>query len=479
MNPWIPQLTRREWLRVGGATVVGHSLLPTLRPHNAMAAETVKPRATAETCIFIDLMGGPSQLDTFDIKEGAWTPEDFDVQTTKQGTRMPVGLLPKLSERIDQYAIVRSMNFFENAHVRGTYYLQAGRIQSPARLGEIPSVGSVVAYESLANRKDDHFLPPFVSMNMDPFQLVGSGLLGATSSPLLVGQTQTIGNRLRAMDTSLPLLVSDAERPEFERRRDLLQRLRQEWHGGGEQTPRIFQDIDDYYHSAWRIMEDSRAADVFAIPATDHDRYGASGVGDACAVARNLVSADAGTRFIFIAQDGWDLHGNAYEGNDFFVDGKLVKGGWNQYQMCWDLDAALSTLLDDLAQSKDASGKPLLEKTLVVVMGEFGRIGGPLDGLKGRGHNEHAGVAVLAGAGVQGGVVLGATDALGGKVATHGWHKDRPVYPEDILATIYSSLGIDWTKEILATPSGRPFQYVENTSPRGTIDFGEISELFG
>ena len=97
---------------------------------------------------------------------------------------------------------------------------------------------------------------------------------------------------------------------------------------------------------------------------------------------------------------------------------------------------------------------------------------------KGRDHYRFAAVAVLAGGGVQGGRVIGATDETAARVVDPGWHKQRSIYPEDVLATIYSAMGIDWSKKVTHTPSGRPFDYVENISPKGYLEFGEIAELF-
>ena len=153
MMTHVPRLTRREFIRVGAVGVTSYSLLPTLKANNVVAKEKAQPRGGAEVCILLFLQGGPSQLDTFDVKEGKWTPQDFDIQTVKPGLRMPMGLLPRLAQRTDKYTIVRSLEFWEAEHARGTYYLQAGRILSPARLNEIPSVGSIIAYETLDRRK--------------------------------------------------------------------------------------------------------------------------------------------------------------------------------------------------------------------------------------------------------------------------------------------------------------------------------------
>jgi hypothetical protein len=97
---------------------------------------------------------------------------------------------------------------------------------------------------------------------------------------------------------------------------------------------------------------------------------------------------------------------------------------------------------------------------------------------KGRDHYRFAAVGLFAGAGVKGGQILGSTDASAAKVVEPGWHKPRSIYPEDVLITMYSVMGIDWTKKVTQTPSGRPFEYIENISPKGYMDFGEITELF-
>jgi len=444
-------------MKVGAVGVTSYSLLPTLRANSVVAKEKVQPRGGAEVCILLFLQGGPSQLDTFDVKEGSWTPQDFAVQTVKPGLRMPMGLLPQLAQRTDKYTIVRSLEFWEAEHARGTYYLQAGRILSPARLHEIPSVGSVIAYETLSGRRQNDFLPPFVSMNMDTSQLVGPGVLTSNCSPMPLFS-----------DAPPPFVMSDNERATFERRRELLRSLDHEWRDEDSHRGRIFNDIDEYYQSAYPLLNNPKAGPVFSVKPEDHTRYGGSSVGDACVVARNIVEADAGTRFIFIAHNGWDLHAKAYDKN-----GKI-----NQYSLCKDLDGALSTLLDDLEARVDGKGRRLIDKSFVVCMGEFGRTPGELTLNNGRDHYRYAGVGLFAGAGVKGGRILGDTDEKGAKVIAPGWQKSRPIYPEDILVTLYSSMGVDWTKKMTQTPSGRAFEYVENISPKGYIDFGEIRELF-
>jgi uncharacterized protein (DUF1501 family) len=121
----------------------------------------------------------------------------------------------------------------------------------------------------------------------------------------------------------------------------------------------------------------------------------------------------------------------------------------------------------------------LLDRTLIVCMGEFGRTTGDLTPGKGRDHHRFAMSGLFAGAGILGGRAIGATDELGARVVSSGWAKKRSIYPEDVGATIYSALGIDWTKEITNTPSGRAFQYVEFQSGTDFLDVSEIAELFG
>jgi uncharacterized protein (DUF1501 family) len=238
--------------------------------------------------------------------------------------------------------------------------------------------------------------------------------------------------------------------------------------GGHSEIGRPLDDYANYYLGAYEMMKRPEIGEVLQLSDEDHTRYGTSSVGDACILARNLVKADAGTHFIMVCHQGWDLHSKEYD--------KTQKV--NHYTLCRELDACLGSLLDDLGKTKDKSGRALLDKTLVVAMGEFGRTPGPLNPNHGRDHHRFANVMLFAGGGVRGDAILGATDAVGGKVVDPGWHGKRSVYPEDVVATIYSALGIDWTKRIENTPSGRAFYYVDGASGSTIIDPDEISELF-
>lgn len=458
MNPFVPRLSRRETFRIGAASVGSYLLAPTLIPQQVHAAADVHPRGGAEICIFIMLKGGPSQLETFDLKEGPWTPDDWGPETVTPDLRLPISVLPRLAKRREKYAIIRSMEAWEAEHARGVYYIQAGRLFSPARAQEIPSVGSIVAYETIDRRQDDDFLPPYLSLDMTSADIVGGGCLPGQVNPLVL---QSNGK--------LPFVVPDQERETFQRRQQFLTEIDGDRQATESRRGKLFAEINQQYELAYPLLSNARAAPVFQLNEDDRQRYGATGIGDSCQLARNVVAAHAGTRFIQITNDGWDLHANAFD----------KAAGNNQYSLCENLDKALSALLDDLESRQDADGKPLIDKTFIACMGEFGRTPGELTLNKGRDHYRFAAVGLFAGAGVQGGKILGATDETAAKVIDPGWHKDRSIYPEDVLSTIYSTMGIDWSKKINETTSGRPFEYIENISPQGYLEFGEIAELFG
>ena len=454
-----PTLSRRLFLRTGLASVSGYYLLPMIHPLNVQAETKPKLRGEADYCIFVFLGGGASQLDTFDLKEGHWTPPDYNIRTIKPGIVLPYGLFPRLSEQIDHFAIVRCVEAWESSHARGVYYMQAGHPFSPARKQEIPSIGAVVAYESLTRRKSSDFLPPFVAMNFGTGTLVKEGCLPNEASPLALDMRQ-----------ESPFLISQKEKGAFDRRWQLLQQL-----GGGVENAiagggaRLYEQWATYYNGAFNLMSSPRISQILTLEEEEHKRYGSSPLGDACLVARNLLKANAGTRYIAISHNGWDLHANMFDRN----------AKTNHYTLCKELDSALTALVTDMMGNKSTDGKSLLDKTFIVSTGEFGRTGGDLTVNKGRDHNRMAQTVLFAGAGVQGGRTFGVTDEKGVKIVKSEWNKKRSIYTEDIFATIYSQLGIDWSKKIINTPSGRAFDYLEPVSATDFVDISEISTLFG
>lgn len=456
-----PKLSRREFFKIGTTTFMGFHLLPIIGSLNAFAEDGAKPRGTAERCIFVFLVGGPPQLDTFDLKEGRWTPEDFGVKKIHPELSMPMGLFPKLTPQLDKVAIVRSGEAWESVHERGQYYIQAGRAFSPARAAEIPSVGSLIAYEFQDKRGENDYLPPFVAMNFTSggAGLTGPGMFPASCAPLPL----TIEK-----GADISFVVPEEERSRFNQRWEFLQKLDGSLRDGHAPIGRPADDYSNYYLGAYQMMKRPEIAKVLQLSDEDHKRYGSSSAGDACILARNLVEANAGTKFVMVAHQGWDLHAKEYD--------KTQKV--NHYTLCREMDDYFSSLLEDLASRKDSKGRTLLETTLVVAMGEFGRTPGELNANKGRDHHRFANLVLFAGGGVKGGHIIGTTDSIGAKVVKPGWHGDRSIYPEDIVATIYSALGIDWTKKIMQTPSGRPFYYVDGTSASETISPDQVSELF-
>ena len=457
----IPMLTRRGFLRIGAATATCFSLLPIAKPLKVHASRNVKPRGSAEYCIFIFLDGGPSQIDTFDFKEGPYTPPDFNPRAFMGGSlTLPYSLFPLISKKLDQLAIVRSVEAWEASHSRAQYYLQVAHPVSPARRSEMPSVGAVIAYEMEAQRKSSDFLPPYVAMNYNITSgagIVGSGCLNSKFNPLAF-----------TTQDSKQFLINDSEQNRFLRRWELLSKLQQEDNRFLGDRSRFIDDYRSYYNDAQSIMLSPAVKDIFKLKKEEQTRYGSSALGDACILGRNLVAAESGTRYVFITHDGWDLHAKAYDKNNTP----------NQYTLGRELDAALANLLTDLNRLTSKDGTRMLDKTLIVCMGEFGRTVGDLTVNQGRDHHRFASTSLFAGGGVKGGQIIGATDSTGGKVIDPGWSAGRSIYIEDIAATMYSALGIDWGKEITHTPSGRAFEYLEPVSATTFLNVGEIKNLF-
>lgn len=445
------RLTRRSLMQLGALRVAGFA--PVVSAGNALAQGRVSPRGSADAVIFLNLLGGPSQMDTFDVKEGKWAPENRDVRSTPQGLKWPFGLLPGLAGHLDKLLLMRGMEAWDTVHSRGQYYLQVGHAVSPARATEMPSVGAVVAHEMSSRRKPGDFLPPFVAMNYDASTMYGplqqEGCLASGAAPLV----------LDAKGGKYPFVLADEDRERFHRRWNLLQEM-----DGSRRDLRAkpLAEFDEFARASQRMMEQPRIREIFALTAEEKKRYGGTPIGDACLLARNMVAAQAGARYLFLTHGDWDSHGDIYRPSGFR----------SIYTLCRELDQALSALLTDLA------ARGLLERTLVVTMGEFGRTPGDLNYTRGRDHWDKAMVAAVAGGGVVGGRALGATDDEGGRVKNPGWRKKRPMYMEDVFTTIYSALGIDWTKRLTKTPSGRDFVYIDPAAGSGVVDFGEIGEWY-
>lgn len=459
-EPNIPSLTRRELLRVGGISLVG-GFLNAFHPLNVRAGENVKPMGTARQVIFINLEGGMSQVDSLDAREGAWTPNYFDIRSFND-LKLPAGLFKNLPGVLDKITVVRSLAAWDAVHGRAQYYIQTGHPLNLALAKEVPSIGAVVCHELAKSRKPTDSLPAYIAMNSAGNQagLINQGFLSAEFGPL----------SLAVGDDPPNLAPQKGMEETFQRRWQRLQQIDQTFRSGSPSLDRGFADYHEYYRGAWAIMNDPRVPEVLKITDEDKQRYGGTSIGNSLVLARNLLHADAGTRFILASHGGWDHHGNIYK-----------EKTRNHPELIRELDVAFSSLITDLAStpSKHDRGKTLLEETLVVCMGEFGRTPGqPSETRQGREHYVQVHSGMFAGGGMKKGAVIGKTDEHGGKIVEAGWAGNRPIYMEDIACTIYSALGIDWTKTIENTPSGRSFHYVDPASGTKYVGFKPVQEFF-
>jgi uncharacterized protein (DUF1501 family) len=342
-------------------------------------------------------------------------------------------------------------------HGRAQYYVQAAHPFNPALTKEIPPIGSVAAMELHSQRKASDCLPGYVALNVYQNQagLLRAGMLPAMHAPFHIDTTASLSS----------YSTDAASRKEFLRRWELLKAFDGRLRNDASLAAKAYRDFHDHYEGAVRLMADTRTAPLFDLKPEERARYGNTETGDAAIIARNLIHADAGTRFIFLQQRDWDHHSNIYQPQ-------------NHYRRSRDLDAALASLIEDLATTKRPNGTTLLDETLLVCLGEFGRTPGEVNGLKGRDHYQHAYTGLFAGGGVKPGGIVGKTDETGAKVVDSGWDVKRPIFMEDVATTVYSALGIDWKKTIQATPSGREFYYVEPVAAQAVQANREISVLF-
>ncbi|HEU4520852.1 MAG TPA: DUF1501 domain-containing protein, partial [Thermoanaerobaculia bacterium] len=227
-------------------------------------------------------------------------------------------------------------------------------------------------------------------------------------------------------------------------------------------------DMAKFYDQARVLIDTPGVNDIFSFTADDRARYGSTTFGDSLVVARNIVAANRGARFVQVTHGGWDHHDNIYNraaNNSLYSQSKTFDDGFG-------------ALMTDLASRPGSqSGRTLLDETLVVVLGEFGRTTGALKGSATEGGRDHylRMSLVMAGGGVRGGRALGVTDAGGNQALDFGWSAGRDVRPEDVTATIYSALGIDYTTVRQDDPLGRGFEYVPFANDEAYLP---IEELF-
>jgi hypothetical protein len=454
---------RRDVLRLGGYGLLGAFADQALMPVQARAAGKANPRGGARFCVLIELAGAISHLDTFDFKESAGTPKDLDVRPVRNDLYLSHRLFPEMSREMDKVAVIRSMWSHEVVHFRGQYYTQAGRPLNPAIAPEIPSVGTVMSYELESQRRETDTFPTYIGCNMETSGCgaITTGFMHPRHSVLDINLTNGI---------SSSTLDSEALQLLHERYR-LLEELDKAVGASRAGRGRTIEGFRSFQQNAYRILGDPRWPKAFQMPKEERERFGDNEVGLGCLLARNLIQADAGTRYIHIVHPDWDHHGAIF----------THSAKTNHYIRCNEFDRALANLLRDLgaAASPRLAGKTLLDETLVVMATEFGRTPGALNGRAGRHHYNPCYLSMFAGAGVKGGRILGRTDADGAKTIETGWkYKRMPPKTENVYATIYSAMGIDWKKEIANTPSKRAYRYVDVLGATEMLMDDEIADLF-
>jgi len=442
-----PHWTRRSFFQLAGAGFTGAFLARRYAKAQSVVTNQGEPtKNTATNCIFILLAGAPSHTDTFDLKViNGVTPASFNPETIN-GVLFPTGLLPNLTNNLqnNDFALIHSMQSHALVHSLAQTWTQIGR-NPAAALGNIaPNIGSIVAIEKDSQRLPGQVFPTFIGLNSPGG--VGAGYLPAVYAPFKV-----------APNTAGITYTTNADgQTRFNARYSQLNSI----DGPLRVNSPYGQPMDDYsdfYAAANGLMYNPVVNQAFGFSTADSARYGTSGTGNAMLVASQVLKAKQGTRFIQItSNDGWDMHQNIYTPTNLPAKGKI-------------LDSGLSALIGDLK----ANG--LFDSTLIVMVGEFGRTVGPLTAAAGRDHWPQQ-FAFFAGGGIKGGTVVGQSNSTGSDTAVYGWSQNRYVYPEDIEATIYSAMGIDWTSVRHDDPLGRGFEYVPQTGP---VPYYPVHELWG
>jgi len=432
--------SRRRFLKVAGTGLVASYFADVMSPkllYGATAAPSVALRNTAKNCIFIFLAGAPSNIDTWDLKEGSWTPSDFAPDTFAGGTiRFPRGLMPKTADQLDKLVLVRPGLAWAAVHQLGQTWAQIARNPGGATGAIAPHIGAVVSLESQANRQPTDVLPGFIALNSAG--IPASGYLPAKYAPFGV-TTEATG---------LATLSHPDGASRFSDRWNLLHLLDSNRASGALAKKSL--DMNDFYDQSKALMDAPNINALFSFTTDEHTRYGASDFGDSLVVARNLVAAGKGTRFVQATLGGWDHHSSIYD----------KTAAQSLYTQAAQFDPAFGSLMTDLSTMPGStSGKSLLDETLIVIVAEFGRTVGVLNNQAGRDHNLRI-TYTFAGAGIRGGRPIGTTDPTGGMVADYGWSQNRDVRPEDVISTIYSALGIDYTTIRHDDPLNRGFEYV-------------------
>jgi len=413
------ELSRRAFMMNAARTYLGVGLAPMLGGSLASSAfgqSSKNQKTPAEAVIFLNMSGGMSHIDTFDVK-----PNKKEIQgpvealnTSADGVQISQ-YLPKTAEVMDKVCIIRSMTSINGAHDRGQYMLR--RSYAPRGTIVHPTLGAWTM--KLKGRKNSE-IPGFVTVGGSASN-ASPGFFGAKYGGVPLGRPdEGLKDSTRA---------SSVSEEDFDRRLKLADALNQDFHEKHKNTDA--DSYDELYKEAVRLMrsDDLKAFDINREPQPAKKAYGSNSFGQGCLLARRLV--EHGVRFVEVTLGGWDTH---YD-NFTSVEAR-----------CNVLDQAYSALITEL------HNKGLLDSTLVALSTEFGRSPNIVEEhSNGRDHHPAAFSSLLAGGGIKGGIVHGATDSKGARV------KDDKVHIQDFNATIAHALGMD-TSAILLSPSGRPFQ---------------------
>ena len=408
-------LPRRSLLKAAGGSVAAANMAGVdVLGSKALAGEL---RRGQKSVILLWLAGGASQLETWDPKPGRLTGGPYSkIKTSVPGIEISE-LLPKMSSRMETTAIIRSLNTKIADHGRAYELMDQGRIGEPSL--PLPHMGAMIAHE-LAQR--DSKVPDYVAMytSTEGRRKGSAGFLGARYNPMFLTDKMIPENIARSPSIEASDHVDRAELRDF-----LASRFVRE-----HASPGIGSHESAYGRVAG-LMASDYLFDIENEPQSMRDHYGPTQFGQQCLIARRLV--EAGVPFVKVARAWWDSHGQNFE---------------THRELCADLDQCMSALLDDLKQ------RGLLESTLVITLGEFGRTP-QINGSLGRDHFASAWSCSLSGCGIRGGTVYGATDEDGQTVA------DGEMNASDLFATIFSAVGIEYDKE-----------YMVGSRPVPLADFG-------
>jgi hypothetical protein len=410
----LADLSRRSFLKFAAAGATLTSMSGWL---DLLAARAAGSGVKHKSCILLWMEGGPSHKDTFDLKPGTKDGGEFKpIATSVPGIQISEHF-PKFARLIDQAAILRGMSTSEGAHGRAKYYMHTGYREGVGGLA-YPSLGAITSAEL---GQPDFPLPNFVSVGGK--NSYGAGFLGARHQPLVVVEPAK----------GVQNIAPRADLQQFSNRVGLLEDLENGF-ARLKKAP-VINDHQTTYQQAVTLMrsKEAKAFDLSQEPASARAAYGGTAFGDGCVLARRLV--EVGIPFVEVFLGGWDTH------RDNFPKVK---------QLSSVADPALAALITDL---KD---RGLLDNTLVIWMGEFGRTPQitSKNGTPGRNHYPRAWSTVLAGGGIKAGQVIGKTDKEGAEVV------EQKISGLDFLATVCKVLGIDYNKQN-QTPIGRPIRIVD------------------